>query len=64
MFPPLCFVDITSGIVPEESKETLEENLETEEYALISEDTGIMKFKFKLIEMFENITIALGNNDK
>ncbi len=64
MFPPLCFVDITTGIVPDESKEVLEENLDTEEYAIISEDTGIMKFKFKLIEMFENINIALGNNDK
>jgi len=64
MFPPLCFVDITTGIVPEESKTTLQENLETEEYALISEDSGVMKFKFKLIEMFENISIALGYNDK
>ena len=26
MFPPLCFVDVTSGVVPEESKENLEEN--------------------------------------
>ena len=25
MFPPLCFVDITSGIVPDESKEQLQE---------------------------------------
>lgn len=64
MFPPLCFVDITTGVVPEDSKETLQENLDTEEYALISEDNGIMKFKFKIIEMFENINIALGNNDK
>lgn len=64
MFPPLCFVDITTGVVPEDSKETLQENLDTEEYAIISEDSGIMKFKFKIIEMFENINIALGNNDK
>ena len=62
MFPPLCFVDITTGVVPEESKETLEENLETEEYAIVSEDNSIMKFKFKLIEVIENISIALGNN--
>ena len=61
MFPPLCFVDITTGIVPDESKETLQENLEPEEYAVISENDGIMKFKFKIIEMFENINIALGN---
>ena len=64
MFPPLCFVDITTGIVPDESKNRLQENLETEEYALISEDSGVMKFKFKLIEMFENISIALGYNDQ
>ena len=64
MFPPLCFVDITTGVVPEDSKETLQENLDTEEYAIISEDNGIMKFKFKIIEMFENINMALGNNDK
>ena len=64
MFPPLCFVDITTGVVPDDSKEILQENLDTEEYALISEDSGVMKFKFKIIEMFENINIALGNNDK
>lgn len=63
MFPPLCFVDISTGIVPDESKEVLAENLDTEEYAIISEDSGVMKFKFKLIEMFENINIALGKTD-
>ena len=62
MFPPLCFVDITTGVVPEESKETLEENLETEEYAIVSEDNSIMNIKFKIIEVIENISIALGNN--
>ena len=37
MFPPLCFVDVTSGVVPEESKENLEENLGDEEYSIISD---------------------------
>ena len=63
MFPPLCFVDITSGIVPESSKTTLEEKLDDEEYAIISEKNNTIKFKFKLIEMFENIGISLGYND-
>ena len=53
MFPPLCFVDITSGIVPEESKETLENNLSEEEYALVSNDSKPqIQFKFKLLEFF------------
>ena len=30
MFPPLCFVDVSSGIVPDGSKEILEENLDSE----------------------------------
>ncbi len=36
MFPPLCFVDVSSGIVPSESKENLKENISNEEFALIS----------------------------
>ncbi len=60
MFPPLCFVDVTSGIVPEESKTTLEDTLSNEEYDLISGSSAQFEFKFKLVELFENIknTIA------
>lgn len=54
MFPPLCFVDVTSGVVPDESKEVMEENLDEEEYALISDDSNDeLQFKFKLIEVFQ-----------
>ena len=54
MFPPLCFVDISSGIVPEESKEYMEDNLNEEEFALVSDNSsGEIKFKFKLIEFFQ-----------
>ena len=53
MFPPLCFVDITSGVVPEESKEQLEDDLSEEEFALVSEDSKPqIKFKFKILEFF------------
>ncbi len=54
MFPPLCFIDISSGVVPEESKQYMKDNMEEEEYALISsnEDPD-MNFKFKLLEMFQ-----------
>lgn len=60
MFPPLCFVDVTSGVVPEESKETLEESLSDEEYELISGSSPEFEVKFKFIEFFENFknTIA------
>ena len=53
MFPPLCFVDVTSGVVPEDSKEQLENNLSEEEYALVSEDSDSkIQFKFKILEFF------------
>ena len=54
MFPPLCFVDITSGIVPEESKETLKSDISNDEYNLITASSTSAKFKFKLVEIFQN----------
>lgn len=64
LFPPLCFVTPTNGVVPEESKNNLKENINSEEYELInssnssissvssvSEDNSI-KLKFKLVELF------------
>lgn len=59
MFPPLCFVDIGTGIVPEDSKETIKDSLHTEEYNLINNaQTADVKFKFKLLEFFQNIKLA------
>ena len=55
MFPPLCFVDISSGVVPDDSKELMENNLSEEEFALISDKSNQeIKFKFKLLEFFAN----------
>lgn len=55
MFPPLCFVDISSGVVPDESKELIENNLSQEEFALVSNQSdNEIQFKFKLLEFFNN----------
>lgn len=62
MFPPLCFVDVTSGIVPEESKQTIRDNLSEEEYKLLSENSGNINFKFKIVEMFQDISIKLAQS--
>lgn len=59
MFPPLCFVDVTSGVVPDESKEIMKENLNDEEYSIISDnESSDIKFKFSLIEFFKSMTFA------
>ena len=63
MFPPLCFVDVTSGIVPDESKEVIKENLNEEEYDLVSnKESSDIKFKFSLIEFFKGISFAKTSN--
>lgn len=54
MFPPLCFVDSTTGIVPDSSKQALKETLSDENYKIISEsENSDITIKFKLIEFFE-----------
>ena len=62
MFPPLCFVDVTSGVVPDESKENLQENLSDESYSVISENNETTKFKFKIVELFKNFKFKVANN--
>lgn len=63
MFPPLCFVDVSSGIVPDESKEVMKKDLSDEEFSLISnEESSEISFKFKLIELFQNAKIMTAKN--
>lgn len=63
MFPPLCFVDVSTGIVPDESKSTIKDSLTDEEYSIIANGNSnessntIIKFKFKLIELLNNSNI-------
>ena len=59
MFPTLCFVDLENGIVPEDSKSNLQDNLKEEEYNLISSNNLEFKLKFKLVEFFENAKIIM-----
>lgn len=58
MFPPLCFVDVTSGVVPDESKEVMKNNLSEEEYDLISGNGADVEIKFKIVEVLQNFTIS------
>lgn len=52
MFPSLCFIDVSSGIVPDESKEDLKNVLSNEEYSIVSNNSNSgYKLKFKLLEL-------------
>lgn len=59
MFPPLCFVDETKGIIDKETDAKLREVLTEEEYELISQKTNKevnrVQFKFKIVEIIQDI---------
>lgn len=64
MFPSLCFIDVSSGIVDDKAKENLEENLDTESYNIISDETNSeIQFKFKLIEFFAEKGLFTANSN-
>lgn len=54
LFPPLCFVDISSGVIDENAQNTLKENLSDEEFAIITNGSEEIKLKIKLLELFSN----------
>lgn len=64
MFPSLCFIDVSSGIVDDSAKENLEKNLEEESYSIISDkDNSEIKLKFKLIELFAEKGLFTANRN-
>lgn len=50
MFPPLCYVDAATGVVPMEGKEELQEQLTPEQYRLISKSDKPYEVRFKIVD--------------
>lgn len=50
MFPPLCYVDAATGVVPIEGKEELQEQLTSEQYNLISKSELPYEIRFKVVD--------------
>ena len=62
MFPPLCFVNVSSGIVPDDSKKMMKHELSNESYQIISDtNSSEVKFKFKLLEWLQDVNILTAN---
>lgn len=51
LFPPLCFVSVSAGVVEEEGETYLKENLSEEEFEIVSETSPEIEFKFKIVEL-------------
>ena len=53
LFPNLCFVDVVHGVVPEESKQQLENILTEEEYeSLFQWDKSPYRIRFRFLDWF------------
>lgn len=63
LFPPLCFVDVTHGTVPDSVKDDLKKVLSEEEYDIVTssdnESEIPIKIKFKIVEMFQDSKVRL-----
>jgi stage II sporulation protein R len=57
LFPPLCFTDISSGIIDSNASKNLENNISSEEFSIVSSNNKIYKLKFKLIEFLNEKNI-------
>lgn len=65
MFPPLCFVDASHGVVPDSSKAQLRNSLSDEEYQIVTSNNSNaetnVKFKFKVVEVFQQSKIKIAS---
>lgn len=63
MFPPLCFIDVAHGVVPEKTMKQLEKSLTKEEYRLLvrAKEPGEMpvKLRFKILELAKTVNMKL-----
>jgi stage II sporulation protein R len=61
LFPPLCFVDVTHGTIPDPVRDELKKALSDEEYSIVASaeaDSEIpVKIKFKVVEIFQDSSI-------
>ena len=55
LFPPMCLINESTCKLPEESELLLENSLSEESNLIVSSSTQKYKFKFKIVDFFNNI---------
>lgn len=54
LYPPLCFVDVSLGVVDEDGKKMLSKTLTTEEYSAVSKDCKVA-YRFKYLKFLNSL---------
>jgi stage II sporulation protein R len=55
LFPPMCLIDSVTCELPSESEQILENSLPKETYNIISSSSPCYKFKFKIVDLINNL---------
>lgn len=55
LYPPLCFTDMSTGIIDDTGEKILKNNLTNDEYLLITKGDEKIKIKFKIVEILGNL---------
>lgn len=55
LYPPLCFVDTSCGVLPDDSKQTLKNILTDDEYNAITESCHEYKYRFKYLTFLNDL---------
>lgn len=67
MFPPLCFIDVAHGVVPEKTMKELKESLTEDEYRLLlssrTEEEIPVKLRFKIVELAKSMNLRIARNN-
>ncbi|MBE6023967.1 MAG: stage II sporulation protein R [Cellulosilyticum sp.] len=66
MYPPLCYIDAASGVVPLEGKEQLQEELSDEQYQLVANNqtNGKYQIRFKIIDTINSVFCKSNYKDR
>lgn len=65
MYPPLCYLDAASGVVPIEGKEKLLEELNQEQYNLVTDHSKInYEVRFKVVDMINSVLYRTNYKEK
>ena len=66
MFPPLCFIDVAHGVVPESTMKQLKESLTEEEYKLLlssrTEEELPVKLRFRILELAKSMNLKIAKS--
>lgn len=55
LYPPLCFTDMSTGVIDDTGEKILKNNLTNDEYLLITKGDERIKLKFKIVEILGNL---------